>query len=136
MAQNYVGKEQTIVVDGKSYKLSRLTRATMKEFAEWAKSLIPNPLDVVAERLDQFAKYPHLQEVMVKDAVARSKTFGDFNSPEVQSIMSSMDGQIKMVSMLLKPNHPELTEDEVFDIALKYQEEHGEDFRSPDDPQI
>lgn len=134
MAQNnYIGKEQTITVSGKQYKLCRLTRSIMREFAEWAKALIPNPLDVVAEKLPQFDKYPHLQEIMVKDAVAKSKTYGDFNSPEVQAVMNSMDGQIKMTTLLLKPNHPDITEDEAFQIAMQFQEEHGEDFRKPDD---
>lgn len=120
---NYIGKETQITVGQKTYKLARLTRGIMHEFAEWAKSQIPNPLNVVAEKLPLFDKYPHLQDMMVKQAVKDSKTYGDVNSHEVQAIAGSMDGQIKMVTLLLKANHPEVTEDEAFEIAMQFSRE-------------
>lgn len=127
---NVIGKEQVITIEGKQYKLARLTRGIMKDFANWAKSLLPNPLDVVAQKLHLFKDFPELQQMMVKEAVKDAKTFGEITSPEVQEIMDSFDGQVKMVTMLLQVHQPEITEDVAFDLAMKFVQEKEEPFRS------
>jgi hypothetical protein len=114
------GQEQSIEVNGKTYILSRLTRAIMSEFVQWAKSQLPNVLDVISERIDKFPK--DLQELMVKEAVKNSRMQLDFYSDEIQLLMNSPDGLTKMTELLLRKHHPDIQEDEAWEVAMQITE--------------
>lgn len=126
---NYIGKETTIKVGDKEYKLSRLSRSIMREFVEWAKTLLPDPLEAALDAVKQLSGHLELQQLLVKEALNERKSYLDFRSPEIQELLDTFDGQVKMVQLLLKKNHPNLNEDDCFDIALAFAEENEESFR-------
>lgn len=123
MSQKYIGKETAVEVNGKTYTLSRMTRKILNEWLEWAEPQLVNPLDVVKGHLDGFTK--EQQDLIIKEALKAARQRRDVTSPEVQGFMSTPAGMTHLVQLLLKDHHPDVTEDEAFEVA----QAKGDDFR-------
>ncbi len=123
---NHIGRKVTFEVGGKRYTLSRYTRRVLSRVVEWAASRLPHPLDAIKNRLDGFPA--HLQERIVDAAIDSSKSWGSINNPEIQAKMNTEEGVIKQFQLLLQEHHPDITEDEVFDLIIACEEEHGQQF--------
>jgi hypothetical protein len=52
---DHVGRECTEPINGKKWTFARCTRAVRREFAEFARTLLPNPVDAVLQNLDKTA---------------------------------------------------------------------------------
>lgn len=119
-----IGREQELEVNGERYRLSRCTISVLRDFRDWAASRLPDPLEIVKKQLEGFP--PHLQELMVKEALERANRVKDFASPEVQALLHSFEGMLHLLGLLLRPNHPTLTDQEIFDLLTNCLNEHGQ----------
>lgn len=123
---NHIGRETTVEVNGKKYRLSRFTRKILRSFLDWANVELGNPLDAIKDRLAGFP--PHLQEMIVKDALEQARLRRSVNSPEVQSLLATPQGSMKLLSLLFQQHHPELTDADVEAIYDACATEHGESY--------
>lgn len=114
MSASHVGREQTITVCGKVYRLGRLQRKEWREFHEWAVQLLPNVLETLAQSIE---KYPaELQRLMASEAVAM------VNEPverRTNALIDTASGWAKIVELLLREHHPDITEEEAWDVAME-----------------
>lgn len=111
---NHVGREQTINVNGQAYKLGRLRRREWRIFHEWAEKLLPNVLEVLAGQIENYPA--NLQPVMASHAVELA------NEPverKTASLIDTPSGWAKLVELMLQEHHPNITEDEAWDIAVE-----------------
>lgn len=115
---NHVGREQTITVGEKAYRLSRLRRLEWNEFHKWAEKLLPNVLEILAAQIE---KYPaNLQPLMASQAVEL------VNEPverRTNVLIDTPSGWAKLVELLLREHHPDITEDEAWDVATEIKAE-------------
>lgn len=123
---HHVGIDTFIEVDNKKYKLSRFERKEHRKFLDWADKVIPDPFELIMGRLESFP--PALQEILVKEALQYAKMRLTMLSPEVQNLLQTSEGGIKLLEVMLQRHHPELTTAEVENIYDRCQEEHGPDY--------
>ncbi len=118
MPAEHVGREQTITVNGKAYRLGRLRRKEWREFHEWAKELLPNVLEVLATQIE---KYPaNLQPLMASEAVQM------VNEPierRTSSLIDTPSGWAKLVYLMLQEHHPGVTDEEAWDVSIAIKQE-------------
>lgn len=114
MSASHVGSEQTITVGGQTYRLGRLRRKEWREFHDWAAPMLPNVLEILAGQIE---KYPAaLQPVMASEAVQM------VNEPierRTNALLDTPSGWAKMVELLLREHHPDVTEDDAWDVAIE-----------------
>lgn len=114
MSASHVGREQTITVNGKAYRLGRLRRKEWREFHEWALSCLPNVLEILAGQIE---KYPaNLQPLMASEAVQM------VNEPierRTSALVDTPNGWAKLVHILLQEHHPGISEDEAWDVSVE-----------------
>jgi hypothetical protein len=123
---DYIGKETFVEVGGQKYKLARFDRNILEGFIEWAGKELPSPLEVIKAHIKDFT--PRQQELMIKEAVAGARSKLSLNSPEVQNLLGTPKGVIKVTSLLFQRHHPELTEKDVERIYDQCEQEHGDDY--------
>lgn len=121
---SYIGKETQIVIGGRVFTLSRLTRSVLKDFSEWVYSHTENPLKLAAAHIKDFPE--EFQPVLLQKAWEDAKARMDIEGPEVREAMNTVAGSNKLFQLLLAKNHPELTEDEVFGLSQEYFAEEVE----------
>src|SRR4051812_8955837 len=126
MTNHHIGRPTTIEANGRTYTIGRFTRNILFRFMDWAEAQIPDPLDDLKTKITGFP--PHIQELMVKDALQKSRVRRSVQSPEVQQLLGTPEGAIKILQLLLSKNHPELSESEVGDIFDSMIEEHGGEY--------
>jgi hypothetical protein len=114
----YIGKETTVTIGGKQYTLARLTRSVIREFAEWVYGHTPDPLAMAAKYINEFPE--DLQKLLIQQAWNDTKGRMDIEGPEVREAMNTIEGSTKLLQLLLHKHHPELTEDQVFDLAMEH----------------
>ncbi|WP_020469319.1 hypothetical protein [Zavarzinella formosa] len=119
----YIGRETTIEVGGQSYTLSRYDREILDQMTEWARAQLPNPLEAIKGHIADFPK--HLQELMLREAVANASRKLSFDSPQIQEILNSVNGAMRVISLLLKKHHPDINEEKVWAIIEQLAEERG-----------
>jgi hypothetical protein len=122
----HLGTEPIIEVGGKTYKLSRFTRGILRQFMDWAEKQLGDPLDAIKHKLDGFS--PAIQELLVRDAVNASKHRRNIQSPEIQALMQTEEGGIRLLTLLFNKHHPELTEAQVGELFDQCLIEHGQDY--------
>lgn len=126
---NYIGKETLVEIGGKKYKLSRFTRGIVRQFMDWADKELGNPLLEIKDVIQDFP--PNVQEIMVKDAMNRKAQRRSFHSPDVQALLSSPEGVMKLLSFLFQQHQPELSDDDVAGLYdLSIAEHGGEEYLS------
>lgn len=117
----HVGREQTFDAAGRTWKLSRWERRVWWELLEWARPQIPDPVESIAKHLDKLP--PDVARYAVDKALAASRIFLSINSPEVQSLIESLEGGVRTLYLLLREHQPEATEDDAYRIAISFGHE-------------
>lgn len=107
-----------ISVNGQDYRLGRLRRKEWSAFHDWAATLLPNVLEILAAQIE---KYPaNLQPLMASEAVQM------VNEPierRTHSLLDTPSGWAKMVYLLLQEHHPSVTDDEAWDVATEIKKQ-------------
>lgn len=125
------GAPYTITSEGKKYKLSRVTYKVKAQYEAWIKSQAYSDLAEMKR-----ATYPddlgNAKPVLTpQECVELSRelqsaiTRGDyaFESPITQGRLTTQDGVIAFLKLLLEPNHPDITDMDVLTLVLKEQEQ-------------
>ncbi len=119
-------QEQTVVIDGTEYRLSKFTLPLYQEFLAWAKSVLPDPWEGIAEKIkglpDALAKY------IIDKAEERASKRGTLQDVDTEALAQTPAGLRKILSLLFRKHHPALTEEQVMEVIEKGIAEKGEDF--------
>lgn len=114
---NHVGRPQQVIALGQTWTLSRWDRRTWAEFLDWAKTQLPDPRKTAAEFLAMLPHDDPSRESIVAKALDEANTHLSISSPRVKALLESSAGVTRLVYLLLKPNHPEITEETAYDIV-------------------
>ncbi len=106
-----IARESTITLNGKEYRLAKATTNRLDEFVEWCKTKLPNPIKLAGELIGSFPA--EHRELLVRVAMEEGSSPLSINSPRVQALASTPDGSVRLFHILIKPNHPEVTLDEL-----------------------
>lgn len=121
-----VAQEVCFKVDGVDYKLSKLTLNVYQELLDWARSVMPDPFDQLAEKVkglpDSLAKH------LIDRAEERASRRGKLHDPETQDVINSPAGVRKVIQLLMRKYHPTMSEEQCFEVVERGIAEHGEDF--------
>lgn len=123
---NHIGRDVKFTVGSFDYTISRFTRGVLNSFLEWADKILPHPLDALKGKLEGFPK--DIQEMLVRDAIDSTRLRRSVTNPEVNRLMNSEQGAFKILHLLLAKHHPDLSEDDVWDIYMECAREHGDEF--------
>lgn len=138
MQQSFCGKECEVQALGQTWRFGRWTLGVLDEWTDWARGQLPNPIDEavkVIERMEldeQERKITNqrllltrnkIKDELVNAAMRRASSYLAFNSPEVQSLMNSPRGAARLVKLLLKTNHPDVSEEQALDLVMALGED-------------
>lgn len=121
-----LGKEQTVTVDGKAWKLGRLELSIVNDFRDWIAERLPDPL-AIGEKF--FAMLPPDEQLArVRQAEQQKLDLACFTlkSPLAVEYMSREAGIAKLGQLLLRKHQPNVTEAEAFDVFFALQDQMGE----------
>ena len=131
MSKNRIGREVTFKVNEIHYTLSRWTRAIDEEWTAWAQSqLPPKPaLDFTSVKKFMEGLDIELQKTIVNDqlqlAREETKRWEENNRKQIDEIRSSGKGVIKILGILLRKHHGNLSEEKLIEIYDKAEAENG-----------
>lgn len=127
------GAVYTIDHAGKKYKMSRMT-GQLK--AEWEMFLRTRWIRLIKEEREALTEEAYERRM---DDYRQKVDEGFFNvkMPHSQKMMSSEEGYEFIVKLIFKPYHPDLTQNELFDLVSDCQDEimtglqviHARDFK-------
>ena len=128
-------QEIALTIGGQEYKLSKFTVALYQEFLGWAKAVLPDPWEGIADRLkglpDNLAKY------LIDKTEERAAKRGTLADPDTESLAQTPAGLRKILSLLFRKHQPHMTEDQISEVIERGIVEKGEDFFAncfPDGP--
>lgn len=123
---NHIGRVTEIVVGEKTYKLSRFTRKILARFIDWADKTLPHPLAELKQHIDGFPE--PIQKLLVEEALEKHRLRKSINNPDIQALMQTNEGLLKVLCLLFQEYNPGMTDDEVADVFDRCVLEHGEDY--------
>jgi hypothetical protein len=106
-----ISAEATITLNGRQYTLAKATVARLEEFVEWCKPKLKNPIVAAGEAIGGFPG--QLQELLVRVAVQEGSSPLTISSPRIQALAGTTEGMAKLFHIMLKPNHPDVTIDDL-----------------------
>lgn len=112
------GREPSIEVNGKAYRLGRLERRQGCKFAEWATTKLPDPIKAIASQLKDLP--PEAAAILCKEAVAQAGRPRDWSEQAVQNLFMTDPGLTEMGAILLRECQPDLLEAEARKIIAEY----------------
>jgi hypothetical protein len=122
------GTEQNIEVGGKSYRMGKLDLAAFRKFAEWAKTVLPDPYADVVKLKDIFGSLaPDVQRELLDKCQSRAATFGTLQDERILPLAGSVEGATVMFRILYGKCNPSMSQAELDDLAIRTFEEHAHD---------
>src|SRR5579885_3791229 len=100
---NHLGKRTSFSLSGTTYWLSRFERRFLRQWFEWAESVLPNPILSVVDHVDDFP--PEIAKTVVSDASRCARLRWSLSSPELWDFFNSPQGQNAALAMLLRDSH-------------------------------
>jgi len=113
----HIGREQVVEALGRRWKLARWDRGVWKDLLEWARPQVPDPIEAISKHLDKLP--PEVAKYAVDAALKAKRAFLSINSPEVQTVLGSLEGISKALYLLLLPHQPNATEDDAYAILME-----------------
>lgn len=119
----HVGRQVTFTALGKEWTTARLTRGRWRRFLdEYAAKVLPDPRDVAVGFLQKLPRdlpcYDVAASTIVADARNEATAGLTPNSPRVLSLLNDLDGSSYLLMLALEPNHPGITHDEAWEVAV------------------
>ncbi|OWK46626.1 hypothetical protein FRUB_00325 [Fimbriiglobus ruber] len=99
-----------------------------QEFLDFAKAKMPDPVEQLVEasnKLPESVRDKFL-ESHLNDAFEASKKRGTLTDPGLADFQKTTEGVVKIFSLLLKPAHPNLTEDDVQELVMSVDDVQGQ----------
>jgi hypothetical protein len=120
----HLGAEAKVQAFGQTWILARWTVSIWNDFLDWAKGKMPDPfagLDRVAAMIPADASHAHPVGVAFNQALQRAQERAavmlSLQSPEVSELLQDPRGAARIAWLLLRKNHPDITEDMAFAIV-------------------
>jgi hypothetical protein len=63
------------------------------------------------------------QKFLTRIAIDKAASYLSMDAPETQSLLGAVEGQVELLYLLMKPNHPEITPDDALEIHFAIGEE-------------
>lgn len=64
------------------------------------------------------SKFSPSSDMLIQKSIDKRNLYMGFGSPELGAFMQSVDGMSFIFYLLLKPNHPDVTEDDAYEIMM------------------
>jgi hypothetical protein len=107
-----LGKETVVTVNGKPWTFGRLDRRVLEDFFAFVRDQEGDPFEDFARFKDSLSEADRLAVFRECQAVKRELKSLNWNSPTVQRHLDTRAGERTIATMLLRPAHPTITEDE------------------------
>lgn len=117
MDTTHIGKEQTVQALGQTWRLQRWSRAVWGEFLAWARTQLPDPLEVARRAMELWGKEHH--QAIGQDALDRANSAISIGSKAVNELLESPEGACYLLFLLVKKHHPDVTQDQAMDILME-----------------
>lgn len=126
---DHVGRSQTVEALGKTWTLSRWSRAVWNDFLAWAKTKLPDPRvegrKTLASLLPQEGDAPDMRAALAEARNATAKQINEetleyltVNSKRVNALLDTMEGTEYLTYLLLRGEHPEADTELAYQIVL------------------
>jgi hypothetical protein len=133
----HVGRETTLDDGaGRRWRLSRLERRHWREFFAWADKVLPDPLDVAERQVERLARRAlavqqdqaldeptraallaandRQQRQITAQALDQSTSHLSLDSPQVRSLLGSVEGSTELLRLLLQEHQPGASADDAY----------------------
>lgn len=120
----HVGRPQTVTIAGRPVRLGRLTRGVLRQWTDWARTLLPNVLAAVLAHFDHFP--PKVQKLLADAAIANAEARKDFGSEELSRLWYSRPGTAQLLGLLIVEGSS-LDLDLAVDLASQAVDELGDE---------
>jgi hypothetical protein len=113
-------KKTTLKIAGNPYTLTALDARRTQEFLDYAKSKIPDPVTQLveaSEKLPEALRHSFLEK-RLDAAFEASKLRGTLTDPALADFQKTTEGIVKLFGLLLRPGHPNLTEEDVAALVM------------------
>ena len=115
-----LGRETQVEALGKQWTVARAELPVLRLFVEWIKDQLGDPFAGIEKELALYKELLPPEEYKAKalERIKEAKDEADaikcmdINSPIISKWMSSVTGAMKLLHLMLKVNHPEVTEGE------------------------
>jgi hypothetical protein len=111
-------------VAGKTWRVGKFTIGVVEKFIGWIREEAADPF----EGLDKLVPLMPRDEALalIKEAREAKAALAsmDLNSPEIQKWARTARGAFRLLYFMLQQNHPEVTLDDVFAIAMEVGSDH------------
>jgi hypothetical protein len=125
------GKDQTISISGKDYKISKIDLALLQDFAEWGKTVLADPYAEIMALKDVFGSLPLvIQRELIAKAEQRSATFGTVQDERLLQLMGTLEGGRQVLGLMLARCNPSLKKNELEELAFQGITEHLRDLNT------
>lgn len=133
------GRETEAKALGQTWRFSRWTLNVLDEFLDWARTQLPDPLEVAekaifrlqreARRIRESKEYDdgekqfllstnaQQQSLWADKAMDEATSYLGMGSPQFQSLLNSARGAARLAMLLLRKHHPDIDEETAFAIA-------------------
>ncbi len=120
----HVGREQTVEALGRTWKFGRWDRGVWADLFKFARQVLPNPVEVAFQAIEHLPAEPTnpalraAMEAVVSKALDKAASYISVASPEMRSLLASVEGNAHLVWLLVRKHHPEVTEDEAYELFI------------------
>src|SRR5262245_25399342 len=104
MILDHLGREQTVNALGRQWRLTRFDRSVWADWLDWARPLIPHPLEVIRGKLEGMPE--DVAIALVEHAADQALVHLQSSSRPVQMLLYSAEGLTQVVYLLARPQHP------------------------------
>lgn len=117
-----LGKESVVEALGESWKMGRLELRVIRGFRNWIRERIGDPYAAVERFLKVLPQDMLLARLKQADAIAEELDRFSMSSPLAAKWMQTEEGAVKLAQLLFLSNHPDLTEEQAFQILQENPE--------------
>lgn len=111
---------QTLLVDGKEYKVHPLTFADLGELQSWIDKQFPDPFDAVSRAIKSGNFNYAQQQFMLDKAIEKAmKPRHLIGTPEADELLLSVEGYKKIMTLSIRKGDPSFTEKEADELFTK-----------------
>lgn len=146
---DHVGRAQQITALGQQWTIGRWDRAVWAEMFDFARGILPNPVTEAFAALDRLpliadpgkdapeaekkayatrsTRQEHAAEFLVRSALDKASSYLSVGSPEMQSLLGSIEGASHLLWLLLRKAHSDVTQDQAYEILMEVGQQKAEE---------
>ena len=121
----HLGRETEVQALGRIWKLARFDRTIWRQWMDWAKTQLPDPVEEALKIIDRLPE--KVAGEVVRKALDEKTSHLGLGSPKVNGLLGSVEGSAYLTYLLLRKHQPEAGEDEgmliVFELGLQAMQE-------------